>query len=238
MKYFLLAIILFFGYWTQAQGLAQPPKKTFRFYQTKPKSSIDATYKRYLSLLPKKKKIPALVPIRLNKPTVKHQPIVMSPTPLVINYQRNSFTLRYNLFSSSFKKRVPDFTSNVSNFVQPIVPVHPFTYVQKEPTYTFDDANNSVGLTMDKLDFSIKKTGTIPKNTIYPNPTTGIFNIQLDEKATEIKVVNLIGRVVLSQKVDGRSFYGLDISQFPKGTYIASFLQKGKWFSQRLVLVK
>lgn len=221
-----------------AQGLVRKQaKESFRFYQVRP-DSLRKSKAKYGLDLPKKKKMPSLLPVKKQVTNVWKikQSLPVTKIPRNQKYHTNSLTFRHHLTTKSAKK---DKVIVVGNLVQAFVPTHPLFFgTKKEAALVLDYSEQTIGVSIDNPSVVKLDIPKIPKNTIYPNPTTGVFNIDLEQEATEIKVVNLIGRVVLSQKVKGRSFYGLDISHLPKGTYIASFLQKGKWFSQRLVLVK
>ncbi len=51
---------------------------------------------------------------------------------------------------------------------------------------------------------------------IYPNPSNGLFTIQLDKKA-EVKVMNILGSVVYNQNLSGKS--KIDLSNQASGIY-------------------
>jgi len=234
MKYFVFTLLLFFGQLLVAQE-SLVPAESFRFYKVKPKATIQRTYKLSLRELVPKKKAPVLLAKPVTKPTRNVWKSKKRYAEKTKTYQKNALTFHYNLSkktNSTTKLSIVE-----SNLVQAFVPVHPFKLTQKAKA-NFAKASIHPGVNIDNVDLFKVKMPKRPKNTIYPNPTSGVFNIELADEATEIKVVNLVGRVVLSRKVTGKSFYGLDISHLPKGTYIASFLQKDKWFSQRVVLVK
>lgn len=211
------------------------PAESFRFYEAKPKATLQRTYKLSLRELVPEKKAPVLLAKPVTKPSKNVWKSKKKYTSQSKTYQKNALTFRYEL---SKKATISKNLSIVeSNLVQAFIPVHPFTLTQKAKI-DFAKASVNPGVNIENVELIKVKMPKLPQNTIYPNPTRGVFNIELASEATEIKVVNLLGRVVLSRKVTGKSFYGLDISHLPKGTYIASFLQKGKWFSQRIVLVK
>ncbi len=235
MKYFILTFLFFFGHLLAAQQSFNSAE-SFRFYKTKPQTTLKRSYKLNL----REQVVPKKAPILLLKPVTKTTNNVwkskkLPKTNKTKKYQKNALTFSYDL-----SKRTTS-TQKISivegNLVQAFVPTHPFALALKTKT-DLAKASLSPGVNINNVSLLHVKMPKKAKNTIYPNPTTGIFNIELADEATEIKVVNLVGRVVLSRKVTGRSFYGLDISHLPKGTYIASFLQKGKWFSLRIVLVK
>lgn len=235
MKYFILTLFVFWGHLLQAQQ-SLSSTESFRFYKTSPQIGMQRSYRLNLREQVVPKKVPVLVVKPISKTTQNvWKSKKLSKAKKAKTYHKNALTFHYNL--SKETKSNPKISIVESNLVQAFVPTHPFTFAQKAKT-DFAKASLSPGVNINNVSLLQVKMPKKPKNTIYPNPTSGIFNIELADEATEIKVVNLVGRVVLSRKVTGKSFYGLDISHLPKGTYIASFLQKGKWFSQRIVLVK
>ena len=66
---------------------------------------------------------------------------------------------------------------------------------------------------------------TTPTSTIkvFPNPSNGIINIQiLDNESGTIKLINTIGQVVLTKKIE-RTLQQLSIDHLPKGVYYVRF---------------
>lgn len=234
MKYIVLTILFFWGQILTAQESIVPSSESFRFYKAKPNAALKRSYKLNLRALVPPKKAPVLL-VKPVKKATKNVWKSKKSYSKAKTYQKNALTIRYNLREKASLKT--KFSVDESSLVQAFLPMHPFVLTQKAKK-NLAKASMSPSVNIANVDLIRVEMPKKPKNTIYPNPTSGVFNIQLEEDATEIKVVNLIGHVVLSKKVIGRSFYGLDISHLPKGTYIASFLQREQWFSQRIVLVK
>jgi hypothetical protein len=67
------------------------------------------------------------------------------------------------------------------------------------------------------------------KLSISPNPTNGILNIKMP-KAGQIKVLNMLGDVVLSNNYNANSFVSVDMSSQPNGVYFVQY-NNGKDFS-------
>ena len=64
-----------------------------------------------------------------------------------------------------------------------------------------------------------------PAVSIYPIPSSGIFNIDLKNQVNEIKVFNLLGKIIYSEKVENNTpeiTKKLDLSNFSNGSYIIS----------------
>lgn len=68
---------------------------------------------------------------------------------------------------------------------------------------------------------------------IYPNPSTGIFNVKAKGKSS-LEILNITGTVILSQNFD--SLVNIDLSVFPKGLYLAKIFSQGKATTKRLIL--
>ncbi len=93
--------------------------------------------------------------------------------------------------------------------------------------------------------FSVDQTGinTITagsKAIIYPNPGTGIFNIEFFDKQQnlELEVYNSLGRLIKSESVSSRSIYKLDLSKEETGTYYL-YIKSGKLLDRfKIVLIK
>lgn len=70
------------------------------------------------------------------------------------------------------------------------------------------------------------------KLSIHPNPSTGIFNMELNEKTT-INVLDPTGRLIMQTNASGR--YSLDMSIQPTGTYTLQLLTETGATVQRLL---
>lgn len=77
--------------------------------------------------------------------------------------------------------------------------------------------------------------------SVFPNPTDGIFSIQLESQPSpflEIHLYDVLGRSVLSKKVDfqnGRLDYKLDVALM-KGAYILVVETEEVWVSERILV--
>lgn len=95
-------------------------------------------------------------------------------------------------------------------------------------TYVFKTDEIITVNVVDKTAIStfIEKPTEEKQFMVFPNPSNGIFNIQLpvevDNKDVNLNVTNLLGEVVFSQKMTQQNTT-LDITQQPKGIYIISF---------------
>jgi len=55
-----------------------------------------------------------------------------------------------------------------------------------------------------------------PRFNIYPNPSSGIFQIESDQDINQIEIINIAGQVILSPKTNT-----IDLSAYSKGFYFA-----------------
>ena len=77
---------------------------------------------------------------------------------------------------------------------------------------------------------------------VYPNPTSGIFNVELSDvkmKSVQIFVTDLLGKVVRNDEVsvaNGELKKQFDLSRLEKGVYLLSFSADGKEYKVRVIL--
>lgn len=80
-------------------------------------------------------------------------------------------------------------------------------------------------------------TGSSSLNTdnafsVYPNPSTGIFNVSnISAKAT-VEVYNMLGEKVLQQQLTKE----IDLSNSPKGIYFVKVISSGKTFTNKIIV--
>ncbi len=74
---------------------------------------------------------------------------------------------------------------------------------------------------------------------IYPNPGTGILNLETLNplKEMEITIMNMQGQITYYEKVkDEKQLYTLDLSNYPKGIYLVSILHNEGQINQRIII--
>ncbi len=64
--------------------------------------------------------------------------------------------------------------------------------------------------------------------SVYPNPTSGIVNINYSEAIVSVTVMNLLGQVIL-QKKPNQSEVNIDLSSLPSATYFVIVESNGNW---------
>jgi hypothetical protein len=75
------------------------------------------------------------------------------------------------------------------------------------------------------------------QNLVYPNPTTGRFNIDLkDYQTPEVYLYDMTGKVLFHQSVQvSKSLLTLDLSQYQSGVYLIRIYDQDKTFSGKVV---
>lgn len=86
----------------------------------------------------------------------------------------------------------------------------------------------------------IAKSASInPEITIYPNPTSGIFNISYS-KANSIKVLNTLGSIVYEEKINQSTERktSVNLTNFANGIYIINVSNNDGYLNYKVVLNK
>ncbi len=73
---------------------------------------------------------------------------------------------------------------------------------------------------------------------IYPNPSSGVVEIDSDVKIQNIRVVDLRGQMVWSSPVGSTTPSRLHLSHLPQGVYLVEFQGKKLRYVQRLIIVR
>ena len=116
-------------------------------------------------------------------------------------------------------------------------------------TYSFTDVNGCTNTSTQNvyvdpacIPLGILSSSESSGMAIYPNPTQGLFTLELglskNEKA-EIKIMNAIGQTVLSEShnfVSGNNKTLIDLSAFDKGVYFIELKASSKIVVQRLIV--
>lgn len=70
---------------------------------------------------------------------------------------------------------------------------------------------------------------------VFPNPSSGVFEIQAAGRKGELEVLDMLGKVILTQSFDEMTV--LDLHEYPKGTYLLRITdQSDQKSNQRIVI--
>ncbi|MGZ4118435.1 MAG: T9SS type A sorting domain-containing protein, partial [Bacteroidia bacterium] len=115
--------------------------------------------------------------------------------------------------------------------------------------YSFTDVNGCTNTSTQNvyvdpacIPLGITNTSASSGMALYPNPTNGIFTLELglaqDEK-TELKVMNAIGQTMLIENhnfISGNNKTVLNLSGMDRGVYFIEVKTSSKVLVQRLIL--
>lgn len=83
---------------------------------------------------------------------------------------------------------------------------------------------------------AVNTTVATSSTIVYPNPMLDDLTVKFGESATNLKVVNFEGRVVLNENVEGLSGYHVTTADFPSGLYLIVITnQEGKTETIKIV---
>jgi hypothetical protein len=105
------------------------------------------------------------------------------------------------------------------------------------PSYTDDSNFTNITAILANPQFSVK-----PEVIIYPNPTTsGTFFMEFKNDVNKIRIINILGKVVYSEKVTTEyavTTKKIDLSNLVNGLYIVSVTNENGTSNYKVVLNK
>lgn len=114
------------------------------------------------------------------------------------------------------------------------------TYVNGILFFSGYDATNYQELWAINITTGIEENNNNFSPTIYPNPTTGIFQLTTDNIQSaklELEIYNLLGeKVYMATKTNVGTNYIIDISNQPKGIYFVKIYDGDKIYSNKIVV--
>ncbi|MBR3493343.1 MAG: T9SS type A sorting domain-containing protein, partial [Bacteroidales bacterium] len=69
---------------------------------------------------------------------------------------------------------------------------------------------------------------------VYPNPSKGVFNLNLGEGQWDVEVYDMTGRKVYENRMDGRSV--LDLGKCPKGVYFLKAMGESRGVTAKIMV--
>ncbi|MEQ8364939.1 MAG: T9SS type A sorting domain-containing protein [Cyclobacteriaceae bacterium] len=86
-------------------------------------------------------------------------------------------------------------------------------------SFTAKDANDCTAEVIGNTVVTALEDESIGSGFFYPNPATSKINISGDKDIHWIRIVDLSGKVIVSENVDGIINPSLNVTQFPRGVY-------------------
>lgn len=101
------------------------------------------------------------------------------------------------------------------------------------------DANfSNISLAWSPSSAGLEETKSVASVKIYPNPSTGIMHVDY-EKATDLKVVNVLGVTVAEEKLEGtKGTKNIDLSNYNNGVYFFIVSDGTKKSTYKIILAK
>lgn len=118
----------------------------------------------------------------------------------------------------------------------------PSTFLGKKIYVTFrhHQPNNTTGTGILFIDnVSIETTLSLSKQdnqkllTVYPNPTNGIVNLEVNKRINRIEVVNIVGKTVM--KIEAFEGNKINIEHLNSGLYIINFFIDNKTIIKKVI---
>ncbi len=83
------------------------------------------------------------------------------------------------------------------------------------------------------------KTEDISKLMIcYPNPTNGIFTMDLKTNIDELYLIDIAGKIIRRMENLNKGKHQINISEFPNGVYFIKFMEGGQWGLAKILIQK
>ncbi len=108
-----------------------------------------------------------------------------------------------------------------------------------ESSVTIVDNSENLNISDSKSIFKTQGNSDILDYLIFPNPTTGIINLILDNYADEIiriEVRQISGQMIINELQEYKDKIILDLSLFLKGIYLLTLKTSDKVFNEKIVL--
>lgn len=138
----------------------------------------------------------------------------------------------YNIDKEFSKDYTPNQRASRSNkvYYRRMVVKNDFTYYYPSNSVYVERTNRASKLMVENNDKNVTFN-------IYPNPSSSILNIEINSKnfPYSIKIIDLIGSVLISEKKINSKSLSLDISNLPKGMYNLIIEGNDEIFSKKII---
>ncbi len=154
--------------------------------------------------------------------TTGSSPFVKDSVDQIENYM--SYNTCQNMFSDGQKVRMRGFIASFDTLMG-----------------LSSDANLIATGLMPPVSINEKQENAVASIVVYPNPGSGIFNIEINSEYGEevhISVCNVLGQEILRlnmQRNKGLNKYTLDMSAYPAGLYNITIVTKDKVSSRKVI---
>jgi len=74
--------------------------------------------------------------------------------------------------------------------------------------------------------------------SVYPNPSSGLFYVNLSQSNTQVEVFNLVGEKVLVKTQLNKGVNAIDISTMPEGSYLVRIMNGNEVVTKKIVITK
>lgn len=90
-----------------------------------------------------------------------------------------------------------------------------------------------ISTNIEKYEDNVLKNNDI---NIYPNPSSGKFNISTSDYIKKIEIYNIVGTNIYNNTTINETTYNLDLSKFSKGMYFVKISTENKIFEKKIIL--
>ena len=106
--------------------------------------------------------------------------------------------------------------------------------------YIADNGNNVIRLVTYGVAGVAPVSGASDAVTVYPNPSTGSFTIQLPQtaKAATISAIDVLGNTVAAKVVEHSNSVTFSLDNVPAGVYLIKVTEGNKTFTNRVVIAE
>lgn len=73
---------------------------------------------------------------------------------------------------------------------------------------------------------------------VYPNPTSGLLNIETKDKITEVYLADISGKLLERFEFDDANLHQIQLGQFATGIYFIRYQKEDAWLAEKIVLVR
>lgn len=109
--------------------------------------------------------------------------------------------------------------------------------------YAIRDTGNCQSLPSNIIYISLLEVEQFANSgvSIYPNPTSGLLTFDWGGNAHsgDVTIANVMGQIMMSQRLSGKAVYNIDITQLPPGNYIISVSEdNGNTYREKILLTE